>query len=68
MPGALDDPRALALSSLAGLERISSVSKENVSVITLQLDFDIDLDAAVADIRHIFSKCGGNMGAPRAGP
>ncbi|MCK6502166.1 efflux RND transporter permease subunit [Myxococcota bacterium] len=41
-----------AFGGISNLEEISSVSRENMSVVTLQLDFDADLDEAANEIRQ----------------
>lgn len=46
------EPIEESLSGVAELEEISSTSRQNVSVVTLEFDFDTNLDAATADVRQ----------------
>ena len=44
-----------AVSSVAGLDKLSSVSAENVSVVTLIFDIEVDIDEAANDVRDKIS-------------
>ena len=44
-----------ALSSIAGLDKINSVSSENVSVVTLIFDIEVDITEAANDVRDKIS-------------
>ncbi len=46
------EPIEESLSGVAELDEISSTSRQNVSVVTLEFDFETDLDAATADVRQ----------------
>jgi len=51
----ISEPLENALNSVNKLKDISSISKENISIIVLEFEFGTDLDAAANDIRDILS-------------
>jgi HAE1 family hydrophobic/amphiphilic exporter-1 len=46
------DPVERSLSSISGLEKLTSSSKENISMVTLQFEFGVDLEAAANEVRQ----------------
>lgn len=44
-----------AVSSIAGLDKLSSVSSENISVVTLVFDIEVDITEAANDVRDKIS-------------
>lgn len=49
------------LSSISGLDEMTSTSSENQSAIVLEFDFDVDLDEATDDINDALEKAANNL-------
>lgn len=64
----ITDPLEQQLATLAKLDNISSVSSDNVSVITLEFTDDIDMDSMSVDIRDKIDQIEGTLPETAAKP
>ena len=55
------DPIERSLSSMSGLKHMSSVSKENVSLVTLEFEYGVNVDASMNEMRQYLDLIKGDL-------